>query len=151
MRAQIRHGGYGSGHCWYYRTGGLVVPITAIKVIASVNARYDLENTDVSYYAFSSEVDHALAITDPQKQRSKILKAMEHHTNALWSRDIPGYRRVCRKLSLLRKGRITNDEYCDDIFMAVSLKHNHCYWHFRNIAVLDQAIESLPQGDLFGL
>ena len=118
--------------------------------MAYMSAKGQVESIESDNHVFSTEVEKAVTAVTAATQNKLIEAAIEHHKYQLMNVDLPRYRTVVRNLRRYRKtGDGVLSEF-SDIFSSVSYKHNHLYWHFRNLSVLHLFRQGLPQGDLFG-
>lgn len=136
---EFTHGGYGSGHPWYYNLGGKVLSPKQIK-----------ESAKQSGYQGYMRSDIAAADDRAEPQRSQTLREMRHKAMLDLASDLNGYRARVRELAAFRK---EHPEPCQpssaDIHTNISLKHNHLFNDFAHLIWLDELLSK--QGDLFGL
>jgi len=132
-------GGYDAGHPWYYLLGNPVLSLKQIRNKAIAGAYRGYMSDDIHLAARKAEPQRSIAL---RKFRLAILEQLAN--------DISHYRKCVFNLRTYqdREGINPNPSICDDIHVAVSLKHNHIYNDFAHLACLDE----LPnqQGDLFG-
>ncbi|MGJ8572291.1 MAG: hypothetical protein ACSHXI_16495 [Hoeflea sp.] len=132
--------GYGSGHPWYYLLGGRVLYPKEIR--AQVNA--------ATYRGYLKDDILATAARQEPK-RSEALRKIRHEVIAGLRRDIARYRQCAFELMnhTLEQDRTARLVSCDDVHVAISLKHNHIVNGFAHLALLNELPEQ--QGDLFTL
>jgi hypothetical protein len=84
-----------------------------------------------------------------EPHRSTALQKLRNAVLHQLANDISQYRNCVFKLGTHqnRSGINPNAKVCDDIHVAVSLKHNHIYNDFAHLACLDELLNQ--QGDLF--
>lgn len=132
-------GGYNGGHPWCYLLGNPVLSLKQIRNKAISCSYRGYMSDDIRVAAKKAEPHRSIAL---RKFRLAILKQLAN--------DILHYRKCVFNLRTYqdREGINQNPSICDDIHVAVSLKHNHIYNDFAHLAYLDE----LPnqQGDLFG-
>lgn len=132
-------GGYNAGHPWYYLLGNPVLSLKQIREKAIAGDHRGYMSDDIDAAAQKAEPHRSIAL---RKFRFAILKQLAN--------DISLYRKCVFNLCTYqyREGIDPSPSICDDIHVAVSLKHNHIYNNFAHLAFLDE----LPnhQGDLFG-
>lgn len=131
-------GGYNAGHPWYYLLGN---PVLSLKQIRN-------KAISCSYRGYRSDDIH-VAAKKAEPHRSAALQKLRNAALHQLANDISQYRNCVFKLRNHqdRIGINPSATVCDDIHVAVSLKHNHIYNDFAHLACLDE----LPnrQGDLF--
>lgn len=135
---EFTHGGYGSGHPWYYNLGGKVLSPKQIK-----------ESVKQSGYQGYMRSDIAAADNRAEPQRSQTLREMRRKAMLDLASDLNGYRARARELAAFRS---EHPEPCEpssaDIHTNISLKHNHLFNDFAHLIWLDDLLSK--QGDLFG-
>lgn len=130
---------YCPGHPWYYFLGGKVLTPKQIlqSVIQTKYSGYDRDNI-------------AKADQKPEPQRSELLRKLRLKFLNDLKRDLSIYRAVVRKLHAHRKlpsieqGSVPR---CDDVDVAMSLKHNHLFNDFAHLYKIDMLLAQQP--DLF--
>ena len=131
-------GVYDAGHPWYYLLGNPALSLKQIRDNAIASAYRGYMSDDIYAAAKKAEPHRSTALS---KFRNAILDQL--------AKDISQYRKCVFKLRTYqdRCGINPNATVCDDIHVAVSLKHNLIYNVFAHLACLDE----LPnqQGDLF--
>ena len=134
------HGGYHSGHPWYYLLGGKVLTLKQI-----CNVVYE-----GSYRGYRADEIRAIA-KRREPQRTAAIRKIRHDIIIELKADISRYRICVFQLHAHRRATDGLDipNICNDIHVSVSLKHNHIVNGFAHLALLDE----LPaqQGDLFAL
>lgn len=145
MRAESKqnyttYGAYNFGHPWCYLLGNSV--LTPKQIQQSVRSS--------SYRGYRQ--DEVLAASNRcEPKRSQLLREIRQQIIDELGKDISRYRKCVFELRRYweQHGIPENPTCCDDIHVAVSLKHNHIYNGFAHLALRDE----LPaqQGDLFGL
>ena len=133
-------GGYNAGHPWYYLLGNPVLLPSQIRAMAYAS-QYR------GYYH-----DEIMAASNrPEPKRSQLLRDIRRQVVTELGKDISRYRKRIFELRKYqqRRGISKSLSCCDDIHVAVSLKHNHIYNGFAHLALLDELPDQ--QGDLFGV
>ena len=132
-------GGYNAGHPWYHLLGNPVLSLKQIRGKAIASDYRGYMSNDIDAPAQKAEPQRTIAL---RKFRLAILEQLAN--------DVSQYRKGVFNLRTFqdRGGINPSPSICDDIHVAVSLKHNHIYNDFAHLACLDE----LPnqQGDLFG-
>ena len=128
---------YDTGHCWYYKLGGKRLSLKAIRETA-------IQSGYRGYMA--DRIDKADSMFEPKRSvklreiRAKVLRDL----NA----DIVRYRDCARQLTAHRNiHRQIDYNCCAEIFVSISLKHNHLYNDFAHLHTLDKLLNRQP--DLF--
>lgn len=140
--------GYSSFHCWYYRSGGRPLLLKQIQKLAEDKAAEDYslyhsgEGNPNLYWGM---VQDATPDTSDTK-----LRGFESEYQTRLIQDVSGYRRSRRALTHFLKSDETETDCYSDPFMSLSLKHNHVYGCFYNLAVVALALSNRAQADLFG-
>jgi hypothetical protein len=130
--------GYSPGHPWYYLLGGAVLMPRAI-----------LEQTRASGYRGCSAAAIEAADRLAEPKRSASLRALHQRFYEDLQCDLSRYRACVRNLRLDRKRRRRPERptQCDDVHVAISLKHNHLVNDFAHLVWLEELLSQ--QGDLF--
>jgi hypothetical protein len=130
--------GYSPGHPWYYLLGGAVLMPRAI-----------LEQTRASGYRGCSAAAIEAADRLAEPKRSASLRALHQRFYEDLQCDLSRYRACVRNLRLDRKRwrRPERPTQCDDVHVAISLKHNHLVNDFAHLVWLEELLSQ--QGDLF--
>jgi hypothetical protein len=133
-------GGYLPGHPWFYHLGGRPLTFKQIR-----------ENVRRSGYRGYKAEDIAAIDRKAEPQRSAELRRLRARFLAELKADISRYREVIRDLRWYRESGAQDctAACCNDVHVAVSLKHNHLYNDFGHLILLDDLLTR--QGDLFGL
>jgi hypothetical protein len=114
---EFTHGGYGSGHPWYYKLGGKVLSPKQIK-----------QSVRHSGYLGYMCADIEAADDKSEPQRSNALRAIKTKVLDDLVADLSGYRARARELAALRKvSDQPSEPSCADLHMSISLKHNHLF------------------------
>jgi hypothetical protein len=131
--------GYHPGHPWYYHLGGRPLTLKQIR-----------ENVLWSGYRGYKAGDIAAIGRKAEPQRSAELRRLRARFLAELKDDISRYRDVARNLRRYREGGSEDCTAvcCNNVHVAVSLKHNHIYNDFGHMILLDELLNR--QGDLFG-
>ncbi len=119
---------YESGHPWYYYLGG--------KILTPKNI---LENAKLSNYQGYLENDvKKFDLLDEPKRTQKFNELFRNELFEL-KRNLSLYRKYVLEISLRRKNNLIgeNEPICDDIYMSMSLKHNHIFSNFRHLILLE--------------
>jgi hypothetical protein len=134
------NGGYSPGHPWHYHLGGR--PLTLKQIRESVRR---------SGYRGYMAGDIAAIDRKAEPQRSAELRRLRAHVLAELKADISRYRDVVRDLRRYRESAAEDctAACCNDVHVAISLKHNHIYNDFGHLILLDDLLTR--QGDLFGI
>jgi hypothetical protein len=129
------HSGYHAGHPWYYVLGGAVLSPSTI--------RNEVESSDYGGYL----AHHIFELAEKSEpRRSSALNELRAQIVADLRADLSRYRKCVRKLREYRAHRTETEQKCEDIRVAICLKHNHIVNDLANLKTLD----GLPkQGDLF--
>jgi hypothetical protein len=137
--AQADIGGYRPGHPWYYYLGGAPLSLKRIR-----------ENVRASGYRGYLAEDIAAIDRKAEPQRSAELRRLRTRFMADLKNDVSRYRQVVRNLSRYRQSGQSDCTFaiCNDVHVAISLKHNHLYNDFGHLILLDDLLNR--QGDLFG-
>lgn len=130
--------GYSEGHPWYYVLCGKVPTPREICEDARTSGyrgfmRHDIEKTD--------------ALAEPK--RSAGLRTIREKVVADLQRDLSGCRKAAFALHALRGAHPEpwDKPACDDVHVAVGLKHSHLYNDFALLIWLDDLLTHQP--DLF--
>jgi len=125
---------YHPGHCWFYKLGGKRLSLKAIR--ASV-----MQSGYIGY--MREDIDKADALPEPK--RSIKLREFKAKVMQDLASDIARYRQCARELAQHRKihGQIDENE-CADIFVSISLKHNHIYNDFAHLITLKKLLNKQP-------
>jgi hypothetical protein len=135
----MQHNPYNPGHPWYYVLGGPVLLPSeiclAVKQSGYTGYRTDIEETDKK----------------GEPYRSAELRCIRDDVLMSFWQDISRYRKVVRSLHYYRKTAepLQEQPKCADIYVSVSLKHNHLYNDFAHLLRLDELLSR--QLDLFDL
>lgn len=131
-------GGYYPGHPWYYLLGGRVLYPKEIR-----------NQVKAATYRGYLKDDILATVARQEPQRSEALRKIRHEVEAGLRRDIARYRQCAFQLmnQLREEDRAARLICCDDVHVAISLKHNHIVNGFAHLALLDELPEQ--QGDLF--
>lgn len=140
----VKHNGYASAHPYYYRTGGDVVSPRVISVMAYLRAKSEFENIASEENVFSGQVTDAVAAVSSAVQTKRISVALDHHHHELFKPHMPVYRKVAHNLRRFRKTGNDPSTPFDDLFSSMAFKHNHLFWHMRNLWVIDFLKKSEP-------
>lgn len=132
-------GGYCPGHPWYYLLGGKPLSLKCIR-----------ENVRASDYRGYLADKIAAIDLKPEPARSDALRTLKLETLNSLRTDISRYREVVRALHRQRESGedMAAIAYCSDVYVSLSLKHNHIYNDFGHLILLDDLLNR--QGDLFG-
>lgn len=130
--------GYEPGHPWYYLLGGK--PPTPKEILEATRHS--------GYRGYAHERLMALdKLAEPK--RSQSLRAERDKFRSNLHRDIRRYRACTRQLrrtvTIIRDGE--SPISCDDVYSALSLKHNHMVNNFGHLILLDELLSK--QKDLF--
>lgn len=137
--AQAEIGGYRPGHPWYYYLSAAPLTLKQIR-----------ENVRASGYRGYLADDIAAIDRKAEPQRSAELRRLRAKFMADLKSDVSRYREVVRALSRYRQSGQSEctAACCNDVHVAVSLKHNHLYNDFGHLILLDNLLNR--QRDLFG-
>ena len=128
---------YHPGHCWYYKLGGKRLSLKAIR-----------ESAMHSGYrgCMADHIDKADNL--PEQKRSVKLREIQAKVLLDLAADITRYRECARELAAHRKthGQIDHNG-CAEVFISISLKHNHLYNDFAHLHTLEKLLNRQP--DLF--
>jgi hypothetical protein len=124
--------GYEPGHPWYYVLGGSV--LSPKQILARVQKS--------GYRGYAREqIAEADARCEPR--RTQELRELRSVAIANLRRDHSGYRHAVFALRTKASPQLE----CQDVHVAVSLKHNHLYNEFAHLVPLDALLSRQP--DLF--
>ena len=133
---------YCSGHPWYYKLGGKVLnPSAIMEEVKKENYR--------SYIA--DDITKAGNMAEPK--RSKKLHAIKAQHVEILARDLEIYRKYVQEIRELRKaqGDVDLSKGCLDLYVSLSLKHNHIYNDMAVLLYADTLLcKPAAQLDLFG-
>lgn len=133
---------YCPGHPWYYKLGGKVLnPSAIMEEVKKENYR--------SYIA--DDITKAGNMAEPK--RSAKLRAIKTKHVEMLACDLERYRELVQQLRELRKAQgdvdLSND--CLDLYVSLSLKHNHIYNDMAVLLYADTLLcKPAAQLDLFG-
>lgn len=132
--------GYEPGHPWYYLLGGKPLSLRDI-----------LEATRQSGYRGYARERIANLDNLAEPKRSQSLRAERDRFRSDLRRDIHRYRACVRELrntaTIIRDGESPIE--WNDVYTALSLKHNHMVNNFGHLILLDELLSK--QRDLFDL
>ncbi len=130
---------YKSCHPWYYHLGG--------KILTPKNI---LKNAKLSNYQGYLENDiKKFNLLDEPKRTKKLDELFRNELFDL-KRSLSLYRKYALEISLRRKNNLIgeNDPICDDVYMSLSLKHNHIFNNFSHLILIESFQKQM---DLFNL
>ncbi|MGI1678096.1 MAG: hypothetical protein K6L75_05145 [Cellvibrionaceae bacterium] len=133
---------YSPGHPWYYKLGGRVLnPAAIMEEVKQENYR--------SYMA--DDITKAGNMAEP-KRSQKLRDIKTQHVEEL-AQDLEIYRKYVHQLRELRtvQGEVDSSDGCLDLYMSLSLKHNHIYNDMAVLLYADTLLcKPTAQMDLFG-
>ena len=133
---------YCSGHPWYYKLGGKVLNPAAIMQQVKDENR-------CSYLL--DEITKVNSMAEPK--RSEKLRAIKAQHVEILARDLEIYRKYVQEIRELRKvqGDVDLSKGCRDLYVSLSLKHNHIYNDMAVLLYADTLLcKPAAQLDLFG-
>ena len=137
LKVSLKHSGYGPGHPWYYKLGGIV--LKPRRILATVRHR--------GYRGYNpAPFDQADNKSEPE--RSSTLRLLRKSVLQDFRRDLESYRQYACELREHRRKLCDGQEAqsaCAEIHM--SLKYNHLYNRFAHLIVIDDYLSR--QLDLF--
>ncbi|GAB1260737.1 hypothetical protein [Aurantivibrio plasticivorans] len=133
---------YSPGHPWYYKLGGRVLNPAAI-----------MEEVKRNNYCSYKSNDIAKADSMVEPKRSAKLRAIKAEHVEKLAYDLERYRELVQELRELRKaqGDVDLSGDCRDLYVNLSLKHNHIYSDMSVLLYADTLLcKPAAQMDLFG-
>lgn len=132
---------FSPGHPWYYKLGGKTLNPTQI-MLAVQTAQYR------SY--LKDDIESINKRAEPK--RKKQLKNLRTNCRNRLKDDLERYRELVIELRAYRKqhGEIDESDDCSELFMSLSLKHNHIFNHMAALHYIDELLMKSPtQYELF--
>lgn len=125
---------YRPGHPWFYKLGGKRLSLKAI--------REAVKSGDYKGY-LATDIAKADRMAEPK--RTAVLRAILDKARQDLTADIARYRECAFELAQHRREheRI-DDNGCADVFVNISLKHNHIYNGFAHLHTLEHLISRQP-------
>jgi hypothetical protein len=127
----VTYHNYDSFHPWFYKLGGKRLSLKEIREAVRKSG----------YRGYMCEdIDAADKLAEPK--RSAALRKLRDKARRDLSADIAIYREVSLQLARHRQtfGQI-DPNGCADVFVSMSLKHNHIYNDFAHLAALDSLLK----------